>query len=343
MSEQYTLQWLAEFLACPWQGDPSAMVSGLADLETASSRQLSFLNNKRYQKYLDNTQAGIVLLRSDQEYPSRLNVILCEDPYLGYAKISALFSTRPQIPVGVHPSAVIDDDAYVDASAAIAAQCVVEAGARIGAGTQLFPGVVIGARAVLGENCLIYPKVTIYHDCTLGDRVTIHANSVIGSDGFGYAPLRPGWQKIHQVGAVKIGNDVEIGASVAIDRGAIGDTVIEDGVIMDNQIHMAHNVKVGRNTAIAGCVGMAGSTTIGENCTFGGMVGISGHINITDNAHFNGGSSIIKDIKDPGVYSSGTLLQEVKAWRKNALRLSQIDEWIEKIKKLEKLMDNKNN
>lgn len=336
MAHSYTLRWLAEYLGCTWQGNPDVCVNGIGNLASASPEQLSFLSNKRYAAYLESTQAAIVLLEQGYDAPPGLNALFVDNPYYAYAQLSSLFDERNIQPAGVHPSAVVHETAQIDPSAAIGPNCVIEAHARIGKDTQLGAGVVIGTKSVIGETCLIYANVSIYHGITIGDRVIIHSNTTVGSDGFGYAPGPSGWKKIHQLGAVRIGDDVEIGACSAIDRGAIDDTVIESGVIIDNQVHIAHNVRIGRNTAIAGCVGIAGSTVIGAHCTVGGFVAINGHLEICDDVHFNGGSVVTKSVTKSGAYSSGTILQDVKAWRKNAVRVSQLDEWIERIKKLEK-------
>lgn len=234
----------------------------------------------------------------------------------------------------VHPSAVIGEGAR------IGPQCVIEANAHIGKGCQLIAQVFIGEGAHLGEDCVLFPHVVVYHQVQLGHRVRVQANTTLGSDGFGYAPSGHGWQKIHQLGGLIIGNDVEIGANTAIDRGALTPTEIADGAILDNQIHIAHNVKIGKNTAIAGCVGIAGSTHIGANCTMGGFVAINGHLKIGDNVHFNGGSIVTQSIEGPGQYSSGTPLQEAKTWRRNSVRFGQLDEWVKRIKALEAIQKN---
>lgn len=335
MSDSYSLKWLAAYLECKWQGDENVHVSALADLGEAQAYHLSFLSKKQYVPFLDTTAAGIVLVHPDQPVPDRLNVIWTTNPYLAYAKLSGLFDRRQKQP-GIHPSAIVHSTATIGQDVMIGAKCVVEEHAHIGSGTELLPGVVIGACASVGCECVIFPNVVIYHGVTIGDRVRIHGGTVIGSDGFGFAPTKQGWQKIHQLGAVTIGSDVEIGACTAVDRGAINDTVIGDGVIIDNQVHIAHNVKIGANTAIAGCVGIAGSTTVGANCTIGGFVAINGHLTICDNVHFNGGTVVMKSVHQAGVYSSGTGMQEARLWRKNAVRFGQLDSWVEKVKKLEK-------
>lgn len=337
MARSYSLKWLAEHLQCQWRGDSQKSICGIGNLVTATPEQLSFVSKKRFLPYLNDTKAGIVIVKAGENVPEHLNALFVDDPYRAYAQLSVLFERRVKQTEGVHPSAVVHETAKVDPTAAVGPNCVVEAYAEIGAATELLPGVVIGACAKVGEGCLLYANVAIYHGVIVGDRVTIHSNTTIGSDGFGFAPSDEGWRKIHQLGAVVIGNGVEIGACTAIDRGAIDDTVIGAGVIIDNQVHIAHNVRIGERTAIAGCVGIAGSTVIGADCTLGGFVAVNGHLHICDGAHFNGGTVVTKSVTRPGVYSSGTIMQDAKTWRKNAVRLSQLDEWVERVKKLEKL------
>ncbi len=317
--------------------DQDIVIDGIADLEVAGSRHISFLSNARYLPFLKDTNAAIVIVGRDVDVPAHLSTIRLENPYLAYALISRIFDDRLVGEEGIHPTATIDPTATVHKTAIIGAQCVVGAHSKIGAKTELQAGVVVGACSDIGASCLLYANCTIYHGVSIGDRVRIHSGSAIGSDGFGYSPSPSGWVKIHQLGGVIIGNDVEIGSCTSIDRGAIDDTVICDGVIIDNQVHIAHNVRIGKKTAIAGCVGIAGSTTVGENCTMGGFVAINGHLTIADNVHFNGGSVVTKSIKEPGAYSSGTILQDVKSWRKAAVRFSQLESWIDRIKKLEKV------
>lgn len=336
MNTCLSLKQLAEYLQASWSGDPEKTVTGIANLAHAEPHHLSFLSKKQFSAYLDSTRAGIVIVKDDMPAPDGLNLLRVPNPYLAYATLSRLFCQRSPQACGIHPSATVDPTAVIAPSASIGAGCSIAADVEIGENTEILPGAAIGAGSRLGANCIIYPHVVIYHGVVLGDRVTVHANTVIGSDGFGFAPSESGWVKIYQLGGVRIGNDVEIGASTSIDRGALDDTVISDGVIIDNQVHIAHNCVIGRNTAIAGCVGIAGSTEIGANCTIGGLVAISGHLKIADNVHFNGSTVVTRSISEPGVYSSGTVAQDVHTWRKNAVRFGQLDQWVERIKKLEK-------
>lgn len=335
MKNSYTLKELAGYLGAQWQGDAEVRVKGIASLADAGRDELSFLSKKQYAHHLKGTQAAIVILQSGVDVDRPSNTIFVDDPYMAYAKVSALFCQRTVGPPGIHPSATVDSTAKVAASAVIGPNCVVGAHCEIGDATELLAGVVIGENCTIGRRCLLHANVVLYHGVTLGDRVNVHSSTVIGSDGFGFAPSASGWTKIHQLGGVVIGSDVEIGSCTSIDRGAIDDTVIEDGVIIDNQVHIAHNVKIGKATAIAGCVGIAGSTTIGAHCTMGGFVAISGHLHIADNVHFNGSTVVTKSISEPGHYSSGTMVQDVRAWRRNAVRFGQLDSWVDRIKKLE--------
>lgn len=335
LQQSFSLEELAERLDSPWEGDPERRVNAIADLQRATLTDLSFVAKRQYQKFLGTTSAGIVVVHKELAVPTGLNIIRVVNPYLAYAHLTQLFDQRPSVPVGVHPSAVVADTAQVAPSAAIGPHCVVSAGAVIGANTQLQAGVFVGEEVRIGCDGFIYANASIYHGVIMGDRVIVHSGAVLGSDGFGFASAQPGWTKIHQLGSVTIGNDVEIGASTTIDRGALDDTEIADGVIIDNQVHIAHNVKVGPHTAIAGCVGIAGSATIGARCTLGGFVAINGHITIADDVHLNGGTVVTKSILSPGHYASGTLAQEAHIWRRNAVRLSQLDDWVARIKKLE--------
>lgn len=333
-NKSFTLEALAEFLGGQCLGDGKVSICGLAPLETAGPGELAFIAKASFAKILSQSNASAVIV--GRELADKVSCgILVQDPYLAYAKVSRLFERCPNIAPGIHSSAVVDPTANIGEGVAIGPFCVVGPNAIIAAGVQLAAAVHIGARSQIGEDCYLFPHVVIYHDVLVGKRVRIHANTTIGSDGFGFAPSVEGWQKIHQLGGVMIGDDVEIGSNTSIDRGALGSTTIASGVIIDNQVHIAHNVKIGARTAIAGCVGIAGSAVVGANCSMGGFVAISGHVEIADHVHFNGASVVTKSISEPGHYSSGVPLQEVKEWRRNAVRFSQLDSWVERIKALE--------
>ncbi|MES2583565.1 MAG: UDP-3-O-(3-hydroxymyristoyl)glucosamine N-acyltransferase [Pseudomonadota bacterium] len=303
-------------------GDASLVVTGLAPLETATPQHLSFLSNPRYQQQLLASQAACVIVAPQMKDAavSRGACIVTDNPYLYFAKLTQLwkYGPGPRAQASIHPSAVVDSAAVVHPSASIGALCVVERGAHIGADTVL------------------KSRVTVSEDCVIGDRCLIHPGVVIGADGFGFAPDGDAWVKIEQLGAVRIGNDVEIGANTCIDRGALQDTVIEDGVKLDNLIQIGHNVRVGRNTAMAGCAGVAGSATIGEHCTVGGGAIILGHLTLGANVNISAGTLVTKSIQKPGHYTGIFPLDDNATWERNAAALKQLHSLRDRIKTLEK-------
>jgi UDP-3-O-[3-hydroxymyristoyl] glucosamine N-acyltransferase len=334
-SKQYTVSEIATFLSSEFIGDGGCVLTSLSTLQAATAGDLSFIANKSYQKALSTTDASAVILsKADLEHFSG-NAIVCVDPYLAYAKVSRLFEHQPDTILG------ISKRANIDASASIADSAVVAAGVSIAANCRIGERVVIGENTVVGENCtiadgtVIKPNVTIYHGVTIGNGCLIHSGVVLGSDGFGFAPNGSEWVKIAQLGGVKIQDNVEIGAGTTIDRGALEDTVIGKGAILDNLIQIAHNVQIGENTAIAGCTAIAGSTKVGAQCTIAGACGIAGHVTIADGTHITGMSMITKSISEPGVYSSGTGMLPHKAWQKNVIRFRQLDEMARRIKSIE--------
>ncbi|HEX5844610.1 MAG TPA: UDP-3-O-(3-hydroxymyristoyl)glucosamine N-acyltransferase, partial [Pseudomonas sp.] len=260
----YTLGQLAEQLGATLRGAADKAITGLATLQEATADQLSFLANPQYRKFLGDCQAGAVLLTAADAEGYAGNALVVANPYLAYAQLSHLFDRKPKALPGVHATAVVADDAMVDASASIGAYAVVESGAQIGAGVSIGAHCVVGARSQIGEGGWLAPRVTLYHDVRIGKRVVIQSGAVIGGEGFGFANEKGVWQKIAQIGGVSIGDDVEIGANTTIDRGALSDTLIGNGVKLDNQIMIAHNVQIGDNTAMAGCAGISGSTKIGK-------------------------------------------------------------------------------
>ena len=337
MRKEATLRELADYLGADLQADDETIVvTGLADLQRADAAQISFLSSKTYLKYLNETKAAAVVLRADAVEGFAGNKLILADPYEGYAKLSKFFDPRPARKVGVHPSATVAATAQIGQNTSIGANCVIEDNVVIGDNCEVYPGTVIAENSSLGDNCLIYQNVSIYSNVRIGHDVIIHSGTVIGSDGFGFAPTKQGWVKIHQIGGVVIGNYVEIGANTAIDRGALEDTVIHDGVIIDNLVHIAHNVEIGEGSAVAGCVGIAGSTEIGKRCVFGGGVLINGHIELADDTHCHGGTVVTKGTKEGGAFASATPQMEVKKWRKAMVRFGQIDEMANRLKQLEK-------
>ena len=258
------------------------------------------------------------------------------NPYLAYAELSHLFDRKPQAVAGVHPTAVVAADAQVHASASIGPYAVIESGAQIAAGVSIGAHCVVGARSVVGEDGWLAPRVTLYHDVQIGKRVVIQSGAVLGGEGFGFANEKGVWQKIAQIGGVTIGDDVEIGANTTIDRGALADTQIGNGVKLDNQIMIAHNVQIGDHTAMAGCAGISGSTKIGKHCMIAGGVGMVGHIEVCDNVFVTGMTMVTRSITEPGSYSSGTAMQPAGEWRKSAARIRQLDEMARRLQQLEK-------
>ncbi len=337
----FRLDEIAQALGAELRGDPELEVSGLATLQAATAGQVSFLANPSYAKYLASTQASAVIMSraTADDAPSHTSVLLLDNPYLGYARLSHWFDPEPASSPGVHPTAVVDPDAEIADTASIGANAVIEAGAEIGDNVVVGAGTVIGARARVGAGTVIRPRVTLAHDVILGQRCHILSGAVIGSDGFGFANEKGVWQRIAQLGRVVLGDDVEVGANTTIDRGALDDTVIGDGVKLDNLIQIAHNVQIGDHSAMAAMVGIAGSTRIGRHCVFGGASGVAGHLDIADQVHLTGMTLVTGDIREPGVYSSGTSADTNRQWRKNAVRFRQLDELARRIRELEKKLE----
>ena len=331
-----TLGELAQQFDLQLAGDAQHPVTGLATLAGAGDDQLSFLSNKKYASQLASTRAAAVIIHHELADQCPVATLATDDPYLAFARITALFDRAPVGSAGAHPSAVIAESAEVADSACIGANAVVEAGAVIGADVFVGSHCYIGAGSRVGARSRLNPGVVLYHDVHLGEDCVVHGQAVLGADGFGFAPTGSGWQKIHQLGGVRIGDGVEIGASTTIDRGALEHTELADGVIVDNQGHIAHNCRIGKNTAIAGCTGMAGSTIIGANCTIAGGVGFVGHIEICDGVHITGMTMVSRSINEPGVYSSGVPMMTGREWRKSAVRFSQLDSIHKRLVALEK-------
>ncbi|MEE4068771.1 UDP-3-O-(3-hydroxymyristoyl)glucosamine N-acyltransferase [Pseudomonas viridiflava] len=339
MSATIKLGQLAEFLGATLRGDQDKDINGLATLQEAGPDQISFLANPQYRKFLIDTQAAAVLLKPADADSFAGNALLVPDPYLAYARISHLFDPKPKAAAGIHPTAVIADDAVVDPAASIGAFAIVESGARIAAQVTVGAHCFIGARCEIGEGGWLAPRVTLYHDVRIGKRVVIQSGAVLGGEGFGFANEKGVWQKIAQIGGVSIGDDVEIGVNTAIDRGALADTRIGNGVKLDNQIQIAHNVQIGDHTAMAACVGISGSTKIGKHCMLAGGVGLVGHIEICDGVFITGMTMVTHSITEPGSYSSGTAMQPAAEWRKSAARLRKIDDMARRLQKLEKMVE----
>ena len=333
---EFTLAQLAETLGAELRGDAQKVICGVATLQDATSDQLSFLANAQYRKHLDDSQAGAVLLSASDAADYSGNCLVVDDPYLVYAKLSHSFDRTPQYAAGIHPSAVVADSALIDSTAYIGPGVVIEEHVVIAAGVSIGAQCFIGARSSIAEGGRLFARVTLYHDVTVGQRVVIQSGAVIGGEGFGFANYQGIWQKIAQVGGVTIGDDVEIGANTTIDRGALSDTLIGNGVKLDNQIQIAHNVQIGDNTAVAACVGISGSAKIGRNCLLAGGVGLVGHIELCDGVFITGMTMVTHSITEPGAYSSGTAMQPASDWKKNAVRFRQLDDLAKRVRTLEK-------
>jgi len=332
----YSIAKIAEHLNARVIGDASQMISAINSLTDAQAGEISFLSDKRLLSQLKDTQASAVLVNEAAAEHCPCTAIVVDNPYAAYARTATLlYPPRMHIP-GIHPSAIVDDRASIDITAWIGPGTVVEADAVIEADAQIGPNCVIGRNVYIGKETTLVASVTINYDCELGERNLIHPGVVIGSDGFGQANDNGKWVKIPQLGRVIIGDDVEIGANTAIDRGAIKDTIIEEGVRLDNLIQIAHNVRIGAHSVIAGQTGISGSTTIGKHCMFGGTVALAGHLSITDNVMLAGRSEVRQSIDEPGAYGSGTPLEPMKKWRRLSVRFKQLDEMSKRITELEK-------
>lgn len=332
----YSLGELADRLDLAFSGDVEKPIQGLASIENAGPGQLTFLADTRHLPLLDNTSAAAVILEQDHAGHCPVDYLLSPDPYLSFARASALFDTAPVPRAGVHDSAVVSAEAQVHATAVVGPLAVVEAGAVLEEGAVLGAGAHLGEGSRLGAGSRVHPNAVICHGVQVGANCIIHSHAVLGADGFGFAQGPEGWEKIHQLGGVSVGNRVEIGAGTTVDRGTLEDTVIEDGVIIDNLVQVAHNCRIGRNTAIAGCSGLAGSTVIGANCTLAGGVGVVGHVEICDDVHVTAMTMVTRSITRPGSYSSGTPMAETGEWKRSAVRFSQLDAIQQRLAEIER-------
>jgi len=321
---------IADYLGVVLDGDPGISITGIAAVDSATSGNITFITGRKFIKALSMSSASAVILPEQLAVDTTAARLITVDPYLCYARLTQLWVERfsPRPGGFIHPTAIIDASVQIPESVNVGPSVVIEAGCVIGDEVQLGSGCFVGRNCTVGSRSLLHPTATLMHGCSIGEDCEIHSGSVLGSDGFGWAPASDGWQKIHQLGKVRLGDRVSVGACTTIDRGALDDTVIEDGVILDNHIQVAHNVAIGRNTAIAGCTGIAGSTRIGSNCRIGGAVSIVGHIEICNNVIVTANSFVNRSIKTPGSYSSGFPLEESSRWRRNAVRLHKLDEYM---------------
>lgn len=337
-----TLDELARRFGGEVAGDGGVRLTGINSLERAGGDEVSFLSSHKYLKLLETTGAGAIILAPADRDTTSVPRLIIANPYLCFARVAAFFHPPQKPRPGIHPSALIEAGAKVAASASVGPFACVGADAVVGERCIIGSHVSIGADVSLGEDTQLYPRVVVYPGCRIGRRVILHAGVVVGADGFGLAQDGGRWIKIPQVGRVIIGDDVEVGANSTIDRGALDDTIIEEGVKLDNQIQVGHNVKIGAHTAIAGCVGIAGSATIGRHCTIGGGAGIVGHLEICDNVHISGFTLISKSITKPGQYTSQLPQMTHAEWLKSASHWRHLDSLVDKIKALQRRLDELN-
>jgi len=337
----YTIEEVAQNIEANIVGDSSVELTHVADLEDATTGGLSFLASSQYLDKLKQTQASAVIVPQEFAEDCPSVALVSTNPYLSFARAAQLLHPQNNHIASIHPTALIHDECdvgdnvFIGPNVVVSEKCVIEDNCYIGAGT------IITAPTTIGDGSRLIARVTIVGPTIIGSRSIIHPGAVLGSDGFGLADNQGMWEKIPQLGRVILGDDVEVGVNTAIDRGALKDTIIGNGVKLDNQIQIAHNVVIGDHTAVAGCTGIAGSAVIGKHCAIGAAAGIKGHITIADGVQISGMSAVRQSIDKPGLYSSGTALQDIKSWLKSSARIKEIDKLFKQVhlitKQLEKL------
>lgn len=333
---EFSLGELVQLLGGEVAGDSAVKVWRVGTLENAPADAITFVTHDRFLNQLPLTRAAAVILAPAHQESTALPRIVCGNPYAYFARVSALLNPVTPVALGVHPNAVVPASASLGTGVSIGPSAVLGENVTLGDGVVIGAHCAVGDGANLGAHTRLFPNVTIYHDCRIGARCIIHAGVVIGADGFGIAPDNGVWVKVPQVGRVLIGDDVEVGANTTIDRGAIDDTIIEDGVKLDNLIQIAHNVHIGAHTAIAACTGIAGSVHIGRRCQIAGAVGIAGHLSIADDVYVTAKTLITKSITAPGTYSGGYPFESNQTWRRNAVQIRHLDALAKTVKQLEK-------
>jgi UDP-3-O-[3-hydroxymyristoyl] glucosamine N-acyltransferase len=332
----YKLADLITGLDASIKGDPDCLISGISTIQQSKPGHITFIVNSLYKKYLPTTQASAVILDVAHAEDCPVNAVICRNPHFIYSQIAAFFAEQPSFETGIHATAVVDINPHIDLTAKIGPHCVIGKGVKIAADVIIGPGSSIGDHVEIGQGTRLDANVSIYPNVKIGKRSHIASGTVIGSDGFGFANQQGAWHKIPQLGSVVIGDDVDIGANTTVDCGAIENTIIENGVKLDNLIQVGHNVKIGANTIIAGCVAIAGSTVIGKNCMIGGATCFAGHITICDNAMITGMTAVTKSILEPGVYSSGIVgAVPNHEFRKNNARFHRLENLMQRVKTLE--------
>lgn len=335
MSINFTLGEIAEHIGATVLGDESYLISSLATLASANKHQIAFLANSKYKNQLSDTQAGAVIVSPDVAESFSGNKLVMKNPYLGFALTAQLLDSTPKSAYDIHPTAVIAPCVKLGENTSVGANAVIETGVVLGDNVSIGANCFVGKEAIIGANTQLWSNVSIYHRVELGNNVLVQSNTVIGSDGFGYANEKGNWLKIPQLGSVVIGDNVEIGACTTIDRGALDNTEIHEGVIIDNQVQIAHNVVVGKHSALAGGSAIAGSTTVGSYCILGGNVGVAGHLTITDKTTITADTMVIQSIEEPGVYSSGMPAMKNRDWLKNNVRINKLDQLTKQVKSLQ--------
>jgi UDP-3-O-[3-hydroxymyristoyl] glucosamine N-acyltransferase len=330
-----TLGELAVRFGCELRGDPSVVVDSVAPLSQAGARAISFLANPKYAAQLADTRAGAVILDARSASSCPVPALIAANPHATFARVASQLHPDPPLRPGMHPSAVVAGDAKIEASSEIGAHAVIAPGARIGARCLIGPGSVVERDAVIGDDSRLVARVFVGPGVTIGRRCIFQPGAVIGADGFGFAAEKGAWVKVPQVGSVTVGDDVEIGANTTVDRGALNDTVIEEGVKIDNLVMIAHNCRIGAHSAIAACTGIAGSTTLGKRNIVGGQVGITGHVTLCDDVVVTGTSFVSHSIHKPGVYSSGLPTEEAGAWRRIVGRIKRLDSMAKRLRRVE--------
>ncbi|HCE2127093.1 TPA: UDP-3-O-(3-hydroxymyristoyl)glucosamine N-acyltransferase [Vibrio parahaemolyticus] len=339
--KKLTLAELATITGGELFGDESLVVGRVAPMDKAQEGDVTFLSNPKYAKHLSECKATVVMVKAEHKGQCAGNALVVADPYVAFARVVQAMDTTPKPAEDIAPSAVIASDVKMGENVAIGANAVIETGVELGDNVVIGAGCFIGKNAKLGNNTKLWANVTIYHEVSLGDDCLVQSGTVIGSDGFGYANDKGEWIKIPQLGSVRIGNRVEIGACTTIDRGALEDTIIEDNVILDNQLQIAHNVQIGYGTVMPGGTIVAGSTKIGKYCQIGGASVLNGHITIADGVAITGMGMVMRSIEEKGLYSSGIPLQTNREWRKTATRVHRIDEMNKRLKAVEKQLEQK--
>ncbi|CAL1329170.1 UDP-3-O-(3-hydroxymyristoyl)glucosamine N-acyltransferase [Candidatus Providencia siddallii] len=333
---------LAKQLNAQLHGNGNIIINGIAPIHLANNKQITFLSNNHYINNLKNCKAAAVILTKKNLKYCNITALVVEDPYVAYAYIAQIMDTTPSPAKNIHTSVIINNDVKIGKNVSIGANTVIETGVVLCDNVKIGAGCFIGKNVFIKKKTYLWANITIYHNVKIGKNCIIHSNTVIGSDGFGYANKEGNWIKIPQLGTVIIGDNVKIGASTTIDRGALDNTIIGNGVIIDNQCQIAHNVVIGDNTAIAGGVIMAGGLKIGKSCIIGGASVFNGHIEICDKVTITGMGMVMRSINKPGIYSSGIPLQPNKIWRKTTVLILNIDTINKRLKTIEHIVNSKN-